>query len=514
MSGCCNIRDDQNFVYFLPAYNISFRRQFLFLGGLINGYVYSMNFRQLLIPVFLLTCCTVHAQHYTAIHGSSSFGSLSVYNNPSSIVNSPYKWDLTLFGMQFQTITNALQGKNFPLYIAPGDGFSAAQGNFARKAALNFNVHLLNARYSLDKNHAIAFGINVRGYTQANSSTIDYTDSVKGPRSFLFLNEKNRTLDMRATSSAWMEIYGSYGLTVFDRTEDRLTAGATIKIFRGMSGAFAQANDVRVDKAQVGDQNIYTVSNGNARYGYSANHGDGSSFKASDLFTGSKMSAGIDLGVEYTIKSQAVTSVYDVGSESDYEWKVGLSLLDLGSNKFAYGSQSRSVSGLRDSIASDVLQSKFFSVQNLQGFNDSLATIVNQMNPLTGNFTIANPARAVINVDRYLSGNFFLNAELSVTLTSKGKSKPSIQETNLIAVTPRWETRKLGFYLPVQYLREGSFWIGGALKAGPLLLGTHNLLNAFSKKKDLSGGGYLAIILRPSSFIKDARSRQYDCPTY
>ncbi|MEO8583465.1 MAG: hypothetical protein ABI415_06700, partial [Flavitalea sp.] len=147
-------------------------------------------------------------------------------------------------------------------------------------------------------------------------------------------------------------------------------------------------------------------------------------------------------------------------------------------------------------------------------FNDSLATIVNQYNELNGNFSIRNPTRVVINVDRYVSGNFYLNGELSVNLSGSGKNKPVISETNLIAITPRWETRKLGFYLPVQVIREGALWIGGALKAGPLLLGTHNLLNAFSKKKNLGGGAYLAIILRPSNFIKDARNRQYECPTY
>ncbi|MEO8583580.1 MAG: DUF5723 family protein, partial [Flavitalea sp.] len=320
-----------------------------------------MNLPKILIPVFVFISTAANAQHYTAIHGSNSFGSLSVYNNPSSIVSSPYKWDLTLFGMQFQTISNALQGKNFPLYLAPGDGFSAAEGNFARKASVNLNIHLLNARYAFDKNHAIAFGVNMRAYTQANSSPIDYTDSVKGPRSFLSLNEQNHSLDVHFTSSAWMEIYGSYGLTIFDQETNRLTAGATLKVFRGMSGAFAHAQHVTVEKTQVGDQFIYTVGNGSAKYGYSANHGDGSSFQASDLFSNSKMGFGVDLGAEYTIKSQAVPSVYDESGESDYQWKIGFSLLDLGSNKYQYGSQSRAVSGLNENVTSDVLQAKFVS---------------------------------------------------------------------------------------------------------------------------------------------------------
>lgn len=82
----------------------------------------------------------------------------------------------------------------------------------------------------------------------------------------------------------------------------------------------------------------------------------------------------------------------------------------------------------------------------------------------------------------------------------------------MLTVTPRWEKRTLGFYLPVQYNRHGNFWIGGAVKAGPLLFGTHNLLNIFSKNKYIGGGAYLAIIIRPMNFIRDARLKQYECP--
>src|SRR5688572_30757432 len=68
----------------------------------------SMNFRtNLILSVFLGLGLYSKAQHYDAIHGSNYLGSLSVYNNPSSIVNSPFKWDLTLTGFQFQLITNA-----------------------------------------------------------------------------------------------------------------------------------------------------------------------------------------------------------------------------------------------------------------------------------------------------------------------------------------------------------------------------------------------------------------------
>src|SRR5690349_19869359 len=51
---------------------------------------------------------SVMAQNYQAIHGSSrAGGSLTVHNNPASIVHIPYGWDVTLFSVQEKHTTNA-----------------------------------------------------------------------------------------------------------------------------------------------------------------------------------------------------------------------------------------------------------------------------------------------------------------------------------------------------------------------------------------------------------------------
>ncbi|MBA4167973.1 MAG: hypothetical protein H0X41_10600 [Chitinophagaceae bacterium] len=477
---------------------------------------YHMKYKFISILAVLLVGNSVSAQHYSAFNGSDKFGSLSVYNNPSSIVNTPYKWDLTLFGTQFTAISNALRGKNFPFYASPKSKFSIANGNYARNADINYNIKLFNARYSINKNQAIAFGINFKGYTQASSSRINYNDSIKGALSFLSFNEHDRILHVRLAGSAWMELYGTYGFTFLNNETGKLTGGATLKIMRGMAGVFASADDVGIEKSSGGDPTVYNILNGNARYGYSSNLGDGSSFSGADLFSHSRTGFAVDLGVEYIIKTQAVTSVYDQENEkNNYEWKAGFALLDLGSNQFQFGSQSRHISSLKDNTTGSVFQDKFYSVKNFALFNDSIATIVNDAKQLSGTFNVANPARAVINVDHYISGNFYVNGELSFNLVSgKNTNNIVVKESNLITITPRWESKKFGFYAPVQFTQHGNFWIGGAIKAGPLLIGTHNLLNIFSNSQYLSGGAYLALILRPSGFIKDPHNRQYDCPQY
>lgn len=473
-----------------------------------------MKFRLALIGISIFTAGITHAQNYNAIHGSDYSGGLGVYNNPSSILNSPFNWDLTVVGFQFQTASNVIKGPNFPFSLMPNATFYVANGNFKRYADLTADLHLLNGRIKLDDNSAIAFGLNVRQNTQGKTTSVNYTDSVKGPRSFLLLNEQNGKIDLDVAHGAWLELYGTYAKTVWDRETSRLNGGISFKLLRAMSGAFATSRDVGIVSEQNNDQTIYKIVNGDVKYGYSANYGDGESFAATDLFSNGKLGFAFDLGAEYIIKSQSVTTAFDDIS-TEYDWKIGFSLLDLGWTTYQYGSQSRRAASIKENVSSLVLQDKFSSATGITSFNDSVATIVNDFTPLTGNFKVMNPARAVINVDRYLSGNFYLNSEMSVNLAPGGKNSYVLKETKFLTVTPRWETRKLGFFAPVQVNRHGNFWIGGALKAGPLLIGTHNLLNIFSKNKFLGSGAYMALTIRPfESHSKNIRDRQYECPTY
>jgi hypothetical protein len=468
----------------------------------------------ILIWIFILFGSITHAQNYNAIHGSDYSGGLGVYNNPSSILSSPYNWDLTVIGFQFQTVSNVIKGPNFPFSVLPSAKFYVANGNLKRYVDVTADLHLLNGRIRLNDHSAIAFGLNIRQNTQGKTTSVNYTDSVKGPRSFLLLNEQNGILDLDVAHGAWMELYGSYARTLLDQETGRLNGGVSFKLLRGMSGAFASARNVGVVSEQDNDQTIYKIVNGDVRYGYSSNYGDGNSFNTSDLFSKGKIGFAVDLGAEYVIKSQAVTGAFDEG-ETDYDWKLGFSLLDLGWTTYEYSSESRHATSLKDDVSSLVLQDKFSSVDGIGSFNDSVATIVNSFAPLTGNFKVMNPARAVINIDRYVSGNIFINGEMSVNLVPAGKNNYSLKESKFLTVTPRWETKKLGFFAPVQVNRHGNFWIGGALKAGPLLIGTHNLLNIFSKNKFLGSGAYMALTIRPfESQGNNTRNRQYECPTY
>lgn len=475
--------------------------------------------------IIFLICCLLYSlaevksQNYHAIHGSSYAGSLGVGNNPASIVNTDYPWDINLLSFQAASSTNAVTVLNYSLLSAPVNSlYRIDKGDFDRYAKANYNLHLFNARFALNQKSAVSFGINLRGYSDVQSNKYNYIDTIKTLRNFLKINEQNTDLSASIQSTNWLELFGTYSRTLQDAEKGRLNAGITVKATRAIAGMFTNLQSAVFTRGIVNNKPVYFAKGGGIKYGYSSTldrwlKGRSAGQNFSDMLVNSETGISFDLGMEYLIKSQAVLNFNDDDSYFDYEWKIGVSLLDVGASKYSYGIESRAANGNIADISDSLLQRKFKGVKKMHSINDSLATIFTGLQTLTGTFSIINPVRLVINVDRYLFGDFYLNGELSANLTSvAGSTQLKSSEISLLTVTPRWETRRYGVYLPVQMNAERQFWVGAAVKAGPLLMGVHNLGYIFSTKKLQDGGGYLALVLRPGSRTKAHRDKRYDCP--
>ena len=477
-----------------------------------------MRFSLFTLIGLLLFSLAARSQNYHAINGSPFAGSLGVSNNPSSIVNTPHAWDITLFGFQGKSATNILTVYNYSLLSSPSKSeYLFDEGDFGRKFKLNFNVNLFNTRIALSRTRAIAFGMNIRGYAQAKSDPYRFIDTLKEVRQFFDLGTYNRAMSFDAISSSWIELFGTYSATVIEREFSRLNFGVTLKVTRGISGGYANIHNGYARRDILNGRPFYTMATGSSIYAYSANYDNwqkqkGGGQNMRDFLFKTEGGASFDAGLEYLIKSQAAKNVWDDDYYYDYEWKIGISLLDLGINKYVYSLNSRKVDGWEPDVTDTTLEDKFRNIGGISDFNDSLATVAANIGRMPGKFTIMNPMRLVINVDRPLQNNFYLNADLSLNMNFMVGKRGNVDEMNLLTVTPRWETKNLGVFMPVAYNTEGKFWIGAAFKAGPLLLGFHNLGYIFSKKQIQNGGGYLALVIRAKKWTKPWYDRRLNCP--
>lgn len=459
-----------------------------------------------------------YAQNYYAIQGSNHAGSLGIGNNPASIVNTPYKWDITILGAQAKNATNGGIIHNYSLFSDPNKSqYSFKEGDFRRFAYADYNVNLLNTRIALNRKQAIGFGINLRGYAQLSSGPIRFIDTLKTTGDFFDLGNHNRKLYGDFVHGSWIELFATWAQTLWDRPDSRLNAGITAKIARGISGAYLNLLNGTVVQTAHGNSYEYIMQDAFAEYGYSSNYDDWQKEKTTnqnlrDFLNHTRAGFSFDLGVEYIIKPGQISSVFDDDDYYDYDWKIGLSLLDIGFNHFQHGRNSRIVSGFQNNITDTLLDQQFDDVSNLQEFNERLAGVVANMQLPAGTFRIINPARVVLNVDRYITGAWYVNGNASLNLSSLSGNQWRLSELNMLTVTPRWETKRWGFYLPVQLNTKEQFWVGGAVKLGPLLLGVHNWATLFSKNKMQNGGAYLAIVIRPGKSTGEKTDKRLDCP--
>ena len=469
---------------------------------------------------FVFFVFQIKGQDYHAIQGSSFAGSLGVSNNPASIVNTPYPWDLTLFAFQLKSATNAYTINNYSLISSAKNTYTVANnGDYGRYADLNFNINLLNARIALNRKQAIAMGLNMRGYGNLKTNPYNFIDTLHNVTQFLNLNPDNSVYSGNLTTSSWLEAFATYSQTIWDDVLQRLNGGLTVKAMRGISGAFAEMQNGTVTSAPDGVSQIYTLNSVSARYGYSYNYDGWQNSKSSiqnikDFITNTRGGFSVDIGFEYLIKPQGVKTYFDDEDYYDYEWKIGISLLDFGHNQYRYGNQSHSFTGPAANVSDSLLDQKFDSASSFTNLNDSIASVVNGFSQTGGKFKVQNPTRLVVNVDRSLGDDFYINGELSINLSSAVSSadKLYVRELNFLTFTPRWETKRWGVYMPIQYNGDKQFWIGGAFKAGPLLFGIHNWANVFSRNKMQNGGGYIAIVIHPSRTTKSKTDKRLECP--
>lgn len=465
------------------------------------------------IKYYLICICLfflhgLQAQNYQAINGSSYAGSLGPSNNPASIVEVPFVWDITPIAIQTKQTTNIIRVEKYSLLSSPDSAEISLQNGEKKKYVFsNQDIRLFNTRISLNSKAAIAFGATIRNYSYASSSKVSVQDSSKSLRDFFSINTNNTPISGEAAVSTWAEIYGTYAQTIIEEEDKLLNVGITLKINRSLASGYARADELIFSPNVGNNSKGYMLNSGNLIYGYSYNFDKidstaSTSANARKFVKNTYAGFSADIGVEYIFK---VKEDREEGGEYAYATKLGISVMDIGSNKFKYGQYSSMAIAGKAGITDTLIENKLSSVNSVAGFNDSLASIANSFTKLTGNFSIYQPTRLVINVDQHVVHNFFINTQLTVPFSMLfSKNVLFVKDINLLAVTPRWEIKALGAYLPILYNNRNQLWVGAAFKAGPILLGTHNLANLFSKNKMQAGGFYLALTIRPGKIYNRA----------
>jgi hypothetical protein len=454
------------------------------------------------VPLFFTAA---RSQGYQALHGSAYTGSTAVFNNPAASVNSAYKWDVTLFSAQAKQSTNSVYLKNFSLGNQDSMKLTLQEKYHSRFVHANVDLSLFNVLYKINNRQAVNIGMRVRSYTHAKTLPFNYSDTITSLHSFLVQNANTPFVDGFVTNTNWLEADLNYSQVLFENSNSKLSGGITLQVMKGLAGSYVRINKLSYLMSKFSTDTTFSFTSGSLLAGYSANMG---ATTGKDYLAKTVGGLGLSLGVEYMTYN---TDRNPYGNHNlNYDWKIGVSLMDLGANSFMPGEGSGTFNNPQVSLQDADVDKKFSGAANAGDLGDSLKTIFATSTDLESNFSISNPTRLIINIDKNFGNNFYVNGEVSMNFySSNNYTKLRTRELNLLTVTPRWETIGLGAYLPLQYNTQGQLWIGAAFKAGPLTIGVHDLGILFKKDPLLNGGAYLLLSIHP--FNKRRVLSKMDC---
>ena len=449
-----------------------------------------------------------NAQNYHATNGSAYAGAVGLFNNPASGVNCIYKWDLNILSLQTTLTTNNISLENFSYKDPSNTTVSFKEGSNSYYGHQNLDLNLFNFLYKIDEKHAFGLGIRGRMYNHLKSSPIFASDTISSGYSFFRANRTTPYLEEYLTHDGWIEFNLNYSQVLHETDRSRLTGGITLNISKALSGFNSRINKISFQELIQPDTS-YMITNGGVGLTYSNNYDLPTQSSIRDLIKNSSKGFGLNLGVEYTLYDAATTDD-NPHTPTNYAWKIGLSLMDLGKNTFNTSVYSGNFYNPVSNLTDADLSKKFNNTGSISEIRDSLATLFTSADSIASQFTISRPTRLILNVDKNLGNNFGINGQLNINFYSTASyTKFLTRELNLITVTPRWETLAWGFFLPIQYTTQGKLWVGAAVKLGPLTMGLHNI-SWIKSPKDLNGGGYLMLSIHP--FNKKQVMSRFDCP--
>ena len=467
--------------------------------------------KRLLFFLLLIALQNLHAQHYHAYNGSPYAGVFSMYNNPASTVNAAFKWDVNVLSLQTFMLNGIL---NVDGLAKDTVSINVTEGISKRYTHIVADVSLLNIRFNINKNNAIAFGLRARTYNHLKTAAFFSADSITTFNGFLHANALNNVQYLQGftTSDSWFEATFNFSHVLHEDINSKFSAGISLGYMQNISAAFASINKITyVNVPDTGNTYHQLITGGGLSATYSNNYdlAANNNNSAKTFLKNTLSSFNISIGAEWLIKKPNIYEDEPI-TNTNYDWKIGISIMDIGRNIFQPAQGSFTAGVPKAGLTNTTLEQRFSNIGSLQRLYDSVAVTFTNVTPVADAFSISTPTRLLISADKNFGNHWFVNSQLNINFFStEPTNKLHTRELNGLTITPRFEKKSIGFYMPVQFTTQGNLLIGSAIKLGPLLFGLHNIGWLFGRVDKLNGGGYLAIHIKPGK--EKEPKKKYDC---
>jgi len=448
----------------------------------------------ILTGLFLTGSLYVKAQSHIGYLTDNYSGVNSVISNPSNIVDSYFRTDINLAGFStffgndyYETKTTDVFKNNFD-FDSDGTKSPTEENNMA----LNVDILGPSFMFNLNKESSIAVFTRARAFTNINSINGETFDKVEDD-----FNEntdyKITEGDFYASANSWAEIGVSYARVLLDKEQHFLKGGISLKYLKGIGNIYVTGKNVTVDYDADGTDLGGGVTTGEINSSGRITYATADNYEAKNYkyeLPKKSVGFGTDLGFTYEWRpdyagdktANTDSDVYSDKDKNKYKLKLGLSLTDLGAITY------KNAKGNGYDITKSVSDQDIENQDGLLNVLNNLYTKISTVN----NIRTSLPTALHLNADWSFNKCFYLNLNTDFSVTSKKKENTN-SIANVVSLTPRYESKWFGFYLPISMVQYNGFQVGAGLRAGPLYIGSGSLITAITGKKSKGGDVYAGI---------------------
>ena len=454
--------------------------------------------KKIFLAVFVFSINMVYSQSFQGLN-FSTFDALTAQSyNPALGVGGHMKWQVGIIGFDVTAENDYLfmKGKikdwvnGFDQDTHVGENLDGEDKDLSLGVTANAPSFMLRIK---DKN-TIGFFIKARGTMSVNGIDEDLATSLYNQQ-FDLLDWVDYVQDGKSSIgfTSWGEIGASYGRNVFSNEKHRLDVGVNVKLLTdGVVGKV----DIEDVNFTVTADSIVNVHDSKFQF-YGSNSFDAlidDEDNTQDVNFGIK-SVGFDFGVVYA---------YTIPGKASPFLKAGLSVNDIGKLKYEASKYSRTFVGNGLNIPGQLLLDGNGDYKNLDSILDILGT---RTNP-TGTFKNSLPTVLNVFADIQPVKNFYVSVAGQINLLSQKKDNPSSNMPTLLSITPRYESKIFGAYLPMSYNKYGGFNMGAGVRVGQFSIGSNNFLTSLMKKQFKSINIWMSVGFGKSDMSKKRKSSE------
>jgi len=468
----------------------------------------------LVLVISLSSGVQVFSQQWLGSAISNYGGTNAAYTNPASLGGNEYKMYVNGVGLglniindyiswgapftvsdymndkvpaQYKDSTGAVQFR--PEWLK--ENLNGKSKNFYVEAELRGPAFM----YRLNEKMAVAFSMKNRTgitFTNVDQSmariAIHGIDSSNGnvlftPPNNLSFGQPLGNLTFNMNALSYQEFALSFGTEVIEVKSFKIKAGVSAKLLVGNANAYAQVNDMDL---QISGFDSLRVNNADFAYGYN-NPDIVSNFNAKDLLPSFSSNLGFawDAGVMVEYSPKVANNL--TSKKTNYLFKAGLSLVDMGSISFKKNTKAFTVKSkapftfVRDSTTDAATEDGITSDKAVE-YYDSIANVyfnIAQQNPLVYHL----PSMLSLQFDFNIFKSFFLGAIVYQDIRGIKFDKITLHRPSQITILPRFEHKHIEVAIPITLGGDyKDFQVGGFVRVGPVFVGSDNLKSIITQK--------------------------------